>query len=211
MDHEAAHWLYAFRCGYRGVSETDIGAHSALSAAPTQTNRAIVPSWDARWMPESSRDRAKRWRRMATATLDTAKFLRERDDHRSCVSRVYYAAYQAATSAAIAHGDAGSFPPGWNNPSHEQLPGLVLNNDDLPLPTRRTIRTIRRELRSLREDSDYSNMPSFIYTQKSPLALKPLMVLVLPLNYSRNIAVIGPASLYYIYNMVVALRKNTPA
>ena len=70
-------------------------------------------------MPESNRERANRWRRMATTTLDTAKALRERDDHRSCVSRVYYAAHQAATSLVIAHGDADSFPVGWNNPSHE--------------------------------------------------------------------------------------------
>lgn len=96
-----------------------------------------------------------RWRRMAVATLDTAKHLRDREDYRSCVSRVYYAAYQAATACSVAHGDATSFPVGWSNPTHEQLPDLVGNNGDLPVATRRTVRTILRELRSLREDSDY--------------------------------------------------------
>jgi uncharacterized protein (UPF0332 family) len=37
--------------------------------------------------------RADLWKQMALATLDTAKSLRERDDFRSCVSRIYYASY----------------------------------------------------------------------------------------------------------------------
>lgn len=100
-------------------------------------------------------DLAERWRRTALATLDTARHLREREYHLSCVSRAYYAANQAATCVCIAHGDASQFPQGWNNPSHEQLPDLMLNNGDLTLSTRRTVRRILRELRVLREDSDY--------------------------------------------------------
>ena len=92
---------------------------------------------------------------MALATLDTAKFLRQRNDARSCVSRLYYAAYQAAASVSITHGDATRFPNGWNNPSHEQLPDLVQNNGNLSLPARRTAARILRLLRNFREDADY--------------------------------------------------------
>ena|ERR1700722_13964679 len=103
----------------------------------------------------TAKDRAALWGNAALVTLATAKRLRENDDHRSCVSRTYYAAYQAATSVCIAHGDAVNFPPGWNNPTHEQLPDLVGNNGDYPLSTRRVVRRILRELRLLREDADY--------------------------------------------------------
>ncbi len=99
--------------------------------------------------------RADLWKQTARVTLDTAKSLQGRDDSRSCVSRVYYAAYQAAASVCIAHGDATRFPPGWNNPSHEQLPDLVQNNGDLTLPARRTAARILRLLRNFREDADY--------------------------------------------------------
>ena len=50
--------------------------------------------------------RADLWKRMALVTLDTAKSLRDHPDSRSCVSRIYYAAYQVAASVSITHGDA---------------------------------------------------------------------------------------------------------
>ena len=99
--------------------------------------------------------RAELWKRTALVTLETAKSLRDRDDFRSCISRTYYAAYQAAASMSITHGDAARFPIGWNNPSHEQLPDLVQNNGDLALPARRTVARILRLLRNFREDADY--------------------------------------------------------
>ncbi len=92
---------------------------------------------------------------MALVTLDTAKLLQGHVDARSCVSRIYYAAYQAATSVCIAHGDLSRFPPGWNNPSHEQLPDLVQTNGDLTLSARRTSARVLRLLRNFREDADY--------------------------------------------------------
>lgn len=99
--------------------------------------------------------RAAAWRRTARATLATAKLLRDGEDYRSCVSRAYYAAYQAATAICVAHGDAAQFPQGWNNPSHDQLPDLIMNNGDLPVSARRWVRRILRELRVLRETADY--------------------------------------------------------
>lgn len=102
-----------------------------------------------------SEDRAERWRRAAWATLETAKHLRERNDYRSCVSRTYYAAYQAATFVCLLHGDDVNFPPGWNNPTHEQLPDLIGNYGNFSFNARRTAKKILRELRTLREDADY--------------------------------------------------------
>jgi uncharacterized protein (UPF0332 family) len=106
-------------------------------------------------MPESRQQQAERWRRTARATLETAKHLREREDYRSCVSRAYYATYQAATFVCLIHGDDVHFPADWNNPTHEQLPDLIANNGGFALNARRTARKILRELRALREDSDY--------------------------------------------------------
>lgn len=106
-------------------------------------------------MPETQAQRAERWRGMAEVTLQTAKLLRDQTDARSCVSRAYYAVYQLATSVCVVHGDEPQFPQGWNNPSHDQLPGLILNNGDYTRATRQTLRRILRELRILREDSDY--------------------------------------------------------
>jgi len=99
--------------------------------------------------------RAELWKRTALVTLETAKSLRDSADFRSCVSRIYYAAYQAAAAVCIEHGDMLQFPVGWNNPSHEQLPDLVQNNGDLGLPARRTAARILRLLRNFREDADY--------------------------------------------------------
>lgn len=102
-----------------------------------------------------NQDLAAIWERTALMTLATAKSLRDSEDHRSCVSRAYYAAYQAATSVCIAHGDAVHFPPDWHNPTHEQLPDLITNNGDLSKSTRRAVRKILLKLRTLRETSDY--------------------------------------------------------
>lgn len=98
---------------------------------------------------------AAQWRRTALKTLETAKYLNSRDDCRSCVSRAYYAAYQAVTSVCILHGDAIKFPTNWNNPSHQQLPELIGNNGDLPPDARRKLKTMLKSLRDLREDADY--------------------------------------------------------
>ena len=91
----------------------------------------------------------------ASAARSTAQLLRDQADARSCVSRAYYAVFQIATAVCIEHGDAIQFPLGWNNPSHEQLPGLIFNNGDYSASTRRTVRKILKELRILREDADY--------------------------------------------------------
>lgn len=98
---------------------------------------------------------AARWRKTALMTLDSAKALKDSNDPRSCVSRAYYAAYQAATSICILHGDESQFPAGWHNPTHDQLPDLIANNGDLTRETRWFVRRLLRDLRDARETADY--------------------------------------------------------
>ena len=97
----------------------------------------------------------ERWRGNAYTALETAKYLLERDDCRSCISRAYYATYQVATSICLEHGDRVHFPPDWNNPTHEQLPDLIANNGNIKRSSRRRIATALRQLRTFREDADY--------------------------------------------------------
>ena len=106
-------------------------------------------------MLKNPKEEAAQWRETALKTLKTAKHLRERDDYRSCVSRAYYTAYQAATSICILHGDAANFARGWHNPAHEHLPELIDNNGDLALPVRRRVVKHLDNLRALRETADY--------------------------------------------------------
>lgn len=97
----------------------------------------------------------EQWLRVAHENRLAAEELNNIAKHRACVNRCYYAAYQTVTAVCIAHGDATHFPPDWNNPTHEQLPGLVLNNGDLPQSERRKIARLLRSLRVAREDADY--------------------------------------------------------
>jgi len=69
--------------------------------------------------------------------MTVSERLRGDGDSRGCVNRAYYALYQAVTAVCWTHGDAPLFAHGWGNPAHDQLPGLISNNDDLPLTPRR--------------------------------------------------------------------------
>ena len=101
------------------------------------------------------REQVKQWQRRSLIALVSARHLLNRGDWYGCANRAYYAAYQAGTGACIAHEDEDKFPPGWNNPTHEQLPDLIQNNGDLPKSARRQIRTHLGFLRQIREDADY--------------------------------------------------------
>jgi uncharacterized protein (UPF0332 family) len=98
---------------------------------------------------------AEQWENQARQSLEAAQLLFNEEYYRDCVSRAYYAAYQAAAAASVEHGDSRNFPVGWNNPSHEQLPDLIANNGDLSQATRKEVRRLLRILRSSREDADY--------------------------------------------------------
>ena len=78
------------------------------------------------------------WEDMSLARLRAAKALLEAGFYRDSISRSYYAAYCAATSAVI--GRNVTFAFGRQNPSHDQLPDLILNTGHLPKATRRKIK-----------------------------------------------------------------------
>ena len=93
------------------------------------------------------------WIERSRTCLVSAKLLLDEELLRDSVSRSYYAAYSAATGHLIQRGV--TFAHGWNNPSHEQLPDLILNNTGLPRNTRLRLNRSLRLLRQAREDSDY--------------------------------------------------------
>src|SRR5437879_2543447 len=72
---------------------------------------------------------------------------------RSSVSRSYYAAYCAVTSALVARSVL--FGRGWHNPPHEHLPHLLMQHLTLPQDGRRRLSRRLRILRHAREDADY--------------------------------------------------------
>ena len=90
---------------------------------------------------------------MSLECLRAAKRLLQDGYLRRSVNGAYYAAYSAVTSDLTAR--RVTFAHGWNNPSHEQLPDLVLNNMSLPRNTRYQINRIMRRLRTARENADY--------------------------------------------------------
>ena len=95
------------------------------------------------------------WKLRALSSLYAAKILYREECFRDVASRSYYSAYQAATAICVEHGDAVNFPPEWNNPSHDQLPDLILNNGDIPREDRKKIVRLLKFLRKNRENADY--------------------------------------------------------
>ena len=93
------------------------------------------------------------WHEMGEENLKAAQQLLEEQCYRSSVTRAYYAVYCVMTSELVKRG--ASFPRGWNNPAHDQLPDMVLNNTDYPQNIRRRLRQTLIILRRAREDSDY--------------------------------------------------------
>ena len=93
------------------------------------------------------------WEELSRDSLRAAKLLLEQGHLRSSISRSYYAAYCAIAGEFASQGV--SFPHGWNNPAHEQLPGLVSHNLRSPQRTRRRLNRSVRYLRRAREDADY--------------------------------------------------------
>ena len=93
------------------------------------------------------------WSAMSRDALDSALLLRDAEKFRSSVSRAYYAAYCAVTGELSRR--RVTFPHGWNNPAHDQLPEFVLNNLALPQYAKYEINKALRRLRQTREDADY--------------------------------------------------------
>ncbi len=95
----------------------------------------------------------KQWEAMSLERLRAAKALLDAGFYRDSISRSYYAAYCAATSRVIDRGIV--FANGRRNPSHEQLPELILNLGGIALSDRRKARRLLYVLRQVREDADY--------------------------------------------------------
>jgi uncharacterized protein (UPF0332 family) len=93
------------------------------------------------------------WEEMSLARLRAAKALLEAGFYRDSISRSYYAAYCAAASCVS--DQRNSFAHGFRNPSHEQLPQLILNAGKLPVTKRRRLNSLLRVLRRAREDAVY--------------------------------------------------------
>jgi uncharacterized protein (UPF0332 family) len=93
------------------------------------------------------------WKELSREHLRTAKLLIAEGHPRGSVNRSYYAAYCALTDALRAKGL--TFPYGWGNPPHDQLPELIANNLALPREVRWQLRKVIRALRKAREDADY--------------------------------------------------------
>jgi uncharacterized protein (UPF0332 family) len=93
------------------------------------------------------------WEQLALDSLRAAKLLLQEGFLRSCVNRSYFGAYAAAT-ARLAERRV-QFPHGGNNPTHEQLPRLILNNLELSEHNGRRVAAAVRRLRYGRAEADY--------------------------------------------------------
>jgi uncharacterized protein (UPF0332 family) len=93
------------------------------------------------------------WQDLSSECLRAAKKLLDEGYLRRSVSSAYYAAYSAVTGELVARGI--TFAHGWNNPTHEQLPGLILHNSRLSRNARYALSRIMRRLRTAREAADY--------------------------------------------------------
>lgn len=80
-------------------------------------------------------EEAEQWRLVSLNSRKAAQHLLVTDCHRSSISRSYYAAYAAVTSALIRQGI--TLGHGGSNPGHAGLPALIVNNlSSLPLTAR---------------------------------------------------------------------------
>lgn len=89
------------------------------------------------------------WEEMSLARLRAAKSLLDAGFYRDSISRSYCAA------ASCVRDQEASFAHGFRNPSHEQLPRLILNAGHLRVTKRRRLNSLLRVLRRAREDAEY--------------------------------------------------------
>ena len=93
------------------------------------------------------------WSELAHDNRSAAKELLDSGRYRSSYNRAYYAAYCAVASVLEGQVDFGY---AGNNPTHDQLEPLILNNMySLSKNDRYAIRKVVRQLRSIRVSADY--------------------------------------------------------
>ena len=94
------------------------------------------------------------WAEMSIENRRSAQNLLDAECYRSSISRAYYTAYCAVTSQLAGRV---TFPFGGNNPSHPDLPALILNNlPALPEYKRREIKQAVGRLWKARTEADYA-------------------------------------------------------
>ena len=99
-------------------------------------------------------EQAAQWLTVSRSSRKAAQHLLEVECYRSSVSRAYYAAYAAITSALVAQGI--TFGLGGNNPGHAGLPAYILNNlTTVPLTRRFELNKAVRRLYAARVHTDY--------------------------------------------------------
>ena len=99
-------------------------------------------------------EEASQWQAISRDSRKAAQHLLEVNCCRSSISRSYYAAYAALTSALIEQGI--TFGQGGNNPGHAGLPVYILNNlTALPLTRRFDLNKSVRRLYRARAEADY--------------------------------------------------------
>ena len=90
---------------------------------------------------------------MSVNSRKAAQHLLDAECYRSSISRAYYAAYCAVTSQLAGKY---TFPFGGNNPSHPDLPNLILYNlPALPEYKRRAVKQAVSRLWKARVEADY--------------------------------------------------------
>lgn len=94
------------------------------------------------------------WRDLAEEHFKSAQTLLLLGHWRSAVSRAYYATYCGVTWKALQHGPI-TFASGYQNPSHEAIPGLIRNKCVPPGPQANSITESCTLLRYFRVDADY--------------------------------------------------------
>lgn len=94
------------------------------------------------------------WRDLAKEHLASAQTLLIGGHWRGTVSRAYYAAYCGVTWKALQRGPI-TFRSGYQNPSHENIPGLIRNKCVPPGPQADALIESCTLLRFFRVDADY--------------------------------------------------------
>ena len=102
---------------------------------------------------------AARWQAISLNSRKAAQYLLEVECDRSSISRSYYAAYAAITSALVRQGI--TLGHDGNNPGHAGLPTLIVNNLTLlPLSVRFDLNKALRRLYAARIEADYDPVKS---------------------------------------------------
>jgi uncharacterized protein (UPF0332 family) len=106
------------------------------------------------------------WLELSLEAERAARRLLNEKMWRSSVNRSYYSVYAAATGR-LSPKKRREFKKNRGNPSHEQLPGQILNEGEIPLVVRRKVSETLRVLCKARIDADYRPLSSWFGRQQA--------------------------------------------